>query len=493
MKREERTIRERTKVLTSSMIAGESIRTGFPAHSPACFEGLQTMCKSVEIKWRTLDAASKTPRQLQHAPMPLTRDSPTLLPQPPTYQEMRPMALDLLRDKGCPLDRQIMSWSDLVREPISKLNDDAFSRVRVIVMNGIELEAIGFSRACARMNRNLQLPLAQLRRVEQQQATAINWLIGADHSPLETTIGYEQVAIEVTAAVAQTEPDPYLAQVYRYGLLEDFDHMYRYSALLDRLEGKDANNILQSYTDILPGRATMNEHRAPEDDLRKPYDRKSAKPLTKMHALTIMSAEQQTWNYYMNIGPLFSDPVARQLYAEIAHIEEQHVTQYQSIIDPDESWLEKWLLHEANEAYNYYSCVQSETSPRLKALWERFLDYEIGHVNAVSEIFKAVCQRDPAEILPDKLPEPIAYESQRAFVRETLRNEIDLRAKGTDFVSIGEESEASKRYRSQVNSGDIPSEVVAAGYRYQPGTELSRMGQQTPRSRAQTQQEGVRQ
>ena len=44
----------------------------------------------------------------------------------------------------------------------------------------------------------LQPVLAQLRRVEQHQATTINWLIGADHSPLETTIAYEQVAIDVT-------------------------------------------------------------------------------------------------------------------------------------------------------------------------------------------------------------------------------------------------------------------------------------------------------
>ena len=197
------------------------------------------------------------------------------------------------------------------------------------------------------MNKALQLPLAQIRRVEQHQATMINWLIGADHSPLETTIAYEQVAIEVTAAVALNEPDAYLAQVYRFGLLEDFDHLYRYSALLDRLEGKDANNILQSYTDILPGRPTVDEHRAPQDDLRKPYDRKTAAPLTKLHALTIMAAEQQTHNYYMNIGPMFADPVARQLYAEIASIEEQHVTQYESIIDPEETWLEKWVLHEA--------------------------------------------------------------------------------------------------------------------------------------------------
>lgn len=67
------------------------------------------------------------------------------------------------------------------------------------------------------------------------QAVTVNWLLGSDHSPLETTIAYEQVAIEVTAAIARKEPDPYLGQVCRFGLLEDFDHLYRYSALLDRM------------------------------------------------------------------------------------------------------------------------------------------------------------------------------------------------------------------------------------------------------------------
>jgi hypothetical protein len=70
----------------------------------------------------------------------------------------------------------------------------------------------------------------------------------------------------------------------------------------------------------------------------------------------------------MTIGPLWTDPVARQLYAEIASIEEQHVTQYESLIDPSETWLEQWLLHEANEVYNYWSCVQSESNPRIKSI-----------------------------------------------------------------------------------------------------------------------------
>jgi hypothetical protein len=275
--------------------------------------------------------------------------------------------------------------------------------------------------------------------------------------------------------VAQHEPDPYLAQVYRFGLLEDFDHLYRYSALYDRLYGRDANALLQSYTDILPGRPTVVEHRAPLDDLRRPYDRAAAQAVTKLNALTIMAGEHQTHDYYMTIGPMFSDPTARQLYAEIASIEEQHVTQYESIIDADETWLEKWVLHEANEVYNYWSCIEYEQNPRIKKIWERFLDYELGQLQVAIGLFEDIERRDAQEFLPAKLPEPIRYESQREFVRMVLEEEVDLRAQGPDFVEASElpPDHPSTHYANQLNSEGSPSQTVAAGWAWVPGTELS--------------------
>ena len=386
------------------------------------------------------------------------------------------MAFSLFDAKGIPLNKQRFTWRDLVQKPISKLDDDAFTRVRVILINGLENEALRFGHMAARFNRELRLPLAEVRRTEQHQATMVNWLIAADHSPLETTIAYEQVAIEVTAAIAQREPDPYLAQVYRFGLLEDFDHLYRYSALLDRLEGKDANNILQSYTDVLPGRPTSEHHRAPEDDLRTPYDAKNAAFLTKLHALTIVAGEYQTHDYYMNIGPLFSDSLARQLYAEIASVEEQHVTQYSSMLDPSESWIEQWVLHEANECYNYYSCIEQETNHHVRAIWERFLDYELGHFHLACDALKTHENRDPAEIITTDFAVPLEFRSQREFVRKVLVNEADLRTDGTGFVARDKEGPNSIIYRNLINADGSPSEAVASGYIWMPGTELNRKG-----------------
>jgi rubrerythrin len=194
---------------------------------------------------------------------------------------------------------------------------------------------------------------------------------------------------------------------------------------------------------------------------------------SKLHALTIMAGEHQTHDYYMTIGPMFSDPIARQLYAEIASIEEQHVTQYESIIDPNESWLEKWLLHEANEVYNYWSCVETESNPRVSAIWERFLDYELGHLRFVADLFERYERRDAAEVLSEKLPDPIEYVSHREQVRSVLANEVQLSAAGADFVSRDDELRRTVDYREQINRDGSPSDLIASDYVWRPGTELT--------------------
>lgn len=384
------------------------------------------------------------------------------------------MTIDILRDKGTPLSRQRLSWRDMVGKPISKLDDDAFTRVRIILMNGLELDSLRTKQVALRMNGPARVALSELMRVEQHQATTINWLLGADHSPIETTIGYEQTAIEVTASVAQLERDPYLASAYRFALLEDFDHLYRYSALLDRLEGKDANNITQGYTDIVPGRPTVFHHRAPEHELVRPYERDAALA-TKLHALTLTGGEYQTHDYYMNIGPIFADPLARQLYAEIASVESQHITHYGSMLNPDESILEKLLLTEACEIWNYAGCVAQESNPRVKAIWERFLDFELGHFQVALKLFKDAERRDPAEVLGDgKLPDFIKFESQREFVRKVVEEEVPLRKDGTEFVDEEAEGQTSVAYRKAVNAHGSPSSTVSETYSWTPGTELTR-------------------
>lgn len=383
------------------------------------------------------------------------------------------MILDLRREHGTPLERQVFTWKDLVREPISKLDDEAFTRVRLLVAQAVEQAAGRFQHAAVGLGAEHRILLADIRRVEHHQATLLRWLQPADLSPLESSIAVAQAAIEIGAAIARCEPDPYIAQALRFGLLEDFDHLYRLAALMDRLDGRDANAILQSYTDIRPGRPTSAQHRAPEDDLRRWYDRTAAAPATKLHARLAGAVADQARGHYLDVGPMFADPVARQLFAELASVKEQHVTQFESLVDPNETWLEKWLLQEALEVQVYWGCMCSETNPRVRAVWDRFLAYELEHLRLVRELFEKTELRDAAEVVPPTLTEPLAFVGGREFVREVLAGECELGAAGTEFVPRDAESQATQRYRAQLGRDGSPSEIVAAGYRWSPGTELA--------------------
>jgi len=379
------------------------------------------------------------------------------------------MTFNPFAEKGIPLDRQLRNWSELNSKPYDKYQTDPYTKCRVVVMNGIEVEAAlfshQFSRNCA--DDKLKRHLAQVRRIEQQQQKAINWLIPGTENVLENTIIYEQVAVDLTAWIAQMEPDPYARQCYEFGVLEDFDHLYRYANLLDMLEGKKAEMLVGGYTEILPGRPTIFEHRDPADDIRRPFSAKLADPLSMLHALTVTAAEQQTMNYYMNSGNRFIEPIARATYLEIAEIEEQHVSHYESMLDPNASWSENLLLHEYNECYLYYSFLQQEDHPRIKALWELHLNMEIEHLRIAAELVKTLDGKEPEELVPATMPEAIRFQENKAYLRKVLTETIDRASDGPDFVPITDLPDDHRyfAYQQAVNSGGlVPTEQVIRQY-----------------------------
>jgi hypothetical protein len=93
----------------------------------------------------------------------------------------------------------------------------------------------------------------------------------------------------------------------------------------------------------------------------------------------------------------------------------------------------------------------------------------------VKDLFQKTEKRDLAEIIPLSLPEPIEYTKHREFVRQVLRNEVDLRAAGTQFINKAQEKKDSPsvKYRTRMNSKGSPSDTVGLGYRYRPGSELA--------------------
>lgn len=388
------------------------------------------------------------------------------------------MSFNPLDEQGIPIERQLRNWSELNVTPYDKHEVDPYTRARVIVMNGIEVESVMFSHQFARhVDDDVVLKaLAMSRRVEQQQQKAVNWLTPADETTLEVTIGYEQVAIDLTAYLARSEPDPYLKQTLDFGLLEDFDHLYRYANLMEMLEGSRAETVTRDYTEIMPGRPTIIEHRHPVDDLRRHYDKHSVDPLSRLHVLTITAAEQQTMNFYMTIGNRYQEPIARGLYLEIGMIEEQHVTQYESLLDPLESWFEQLLFHEYNECYLYWSFMAQEEDPRIRSLWELHLNMEIGQLRVAADLLRRYEGKEAAELLPPELPEPTLFQENKAYVREVLRTQEGLGTLEYDYTWREDlpPNGTYARYQKAVNSGDVPSEQVIDLHREQFGEEYRR-------------------
>jgi hypothetical protein len=392
------------------------------------------------------------------------------------------MSFNPLQERGIPLDKQLRSWQELNVAPYDKNEVHPYTQCRVIAMNGVEVEAVLYSHQFARHMEDLDVKrqLAMVRRIEQQQQKSINWLTPADASTLEVTIGYEQVAVDLTAWLAQNEPDAYAKQCYDFGLLEDFDHLYRYANLMDMIEGKKAERIVQDLTEIMPGRPTALEHRHPHDEVRRPLKLREADPRSVLHALTVVAAEQQTMNFYMNIGNRPTEPLARALYLEIALIEEQHVTHYESLLDAGATWAEMLVLHEYNECYLYWSFLQAEVDDKIRKIWELHLAMEIEHLHQACALMRKLDHKDPEELLPKSMPQLVEFKSNKEYVRNVIASEVDLSADLADFVPRTElpDDHRFHAYQASVHGGQpAPSDTVierrkaASGedYRVQPG------------------------
>ncbi|HZB31308.1 MAG TPA: hypothetical protein VE465_14180 [Streptosporangiaceae bacterium] len=378
------------------------------------------------------------------------------------------MSFNPLEHRGIPLDQQIRTWRELDVEPVDPDRSDPYTKCRIIAMNGIEVEGVMFSHHFARVcpDPEVKRQLAEVRYAEQQQQKVVNWLLPGQSSILETTIAYEQVAVDLTGWVARMEPDPYLKQAYEFGVLEDFDHLYRYANLYEMIEHRQAEKIVEQLTEVMPGRPTERHHRHPADNVRDPYDRATAAPISKLHALTIMAAEQQTMNFYMNVGPQYMEPIARQLYQEIGLIEEEHVTHYESLVDPGETWWERLVNHEYNECYMYHSMMETESDPKVKAIWELHLNMELEHLRIACDLMRRHDGRDPESILAAELPPPVTFEPNKEYLRNLLATQIDLTTLGAGYVR--DAHERFEQMQQQIHGGEKPpSERVIDEHRAQ--------------------------
>ncbi len=366
-------------------------------------------------------------------------------------------------EKATDIEKSYEDWNKLNSKPYDKAKTSPYTKTRIILMNGTEFEANWFMhqfhRHCS--DNNLRREIAKIRRREQQQQKIIASLKPMNESILETTISYEQLAVDLTAILAQNVKDLNVKKALDFALLEDFDHLYRFANLLQLEEGIDAKGLVGNYTEITPGRPLISEHRYPADEVKKWICSNLADPYTKLTVNIITAAEQQTMNFYMNVANLYPSEMGRKMFAEIAMIEEQHVSQYGSLIDTNCTWLESWLMHEYVECYLYYSCYNDEEDKYIKGIWHKLYLEECGHLQRVAELLLKYEGKPWQSVFTcgGDFPQLLSFKSNITYIRNVLKNTVENTADMEEYCSVASLPNNAKffQYNNLVNK-DVANE-----------------------------------
>ncbi len=386
---------------------------------------------------------------------------------------MNPFAL-----KPKKLESLIVPLKKIPQKPYDKLEVSPYTKVRHILAMGTEFEANWNSHQMARHthNNDIRRRIAFIRRSEQIQHKMLASLKPEDENLLETTLAYEQLAVDLTAILAKREKNLAVKQQLDFALLEDFDHLYRFSDLLEMEEGKHFERYIGNYTEVMPGRPTVAEFRHPNDDIRGATCSKKNDVVTNLNIGIITAAEQQTMNFYMNLGGYYKNDLGRKLFTEIALIEEQHVSGYESLKDTETTWLECLLMHEYTECYLYYSLMEDESDPWIKSLYQQIFEQEVAHLHESADLLQTYEGKSWQQVIPDgEFPALIKFGSNISYIRDVLKS-VNLTAVKEKYTNVKELGKSSDFYRYQskfVDTGEKnPSHRVIEKYIAKNGKDL---------------------
>ena len=372
-----------------------------------------------------------------------------------------------LKTKTKDVESYFMDFTKMYPKAYNKKKTGPYSKTRVILLNGLEFESNWFMHQFARHcdNDELKREIAIIRKQEQQQQKRISCLKPINESILETTIAYEQLAIDLTATLAQNDTDKNNIKALNFALLEDFDHLYRFSNLLMLDKGEDATPLVGKFTEIMPARPTIAHHRHPIDDVKKPMNAKKSALYSKLVANIITAAEQQTMNYYMNIAQWYKNDLGRKLYAEIAMVEEEHVTQYESLKDPTCTWLEQFVMHEYTECYLYYSCMLEEDNQNLKAIWQEHYEMECSHIKKAIELLEKYENKNYESVFGDgEFPTLLKLGTNKEYIRKVIAETVNLTGNKADYIDVNKLSDKANFfcYQKALISDEslVPSHMV---------------------------------
>jgi hypothetical protein len=176
----------------------------------------------------------------------------------------------------------------------------------------------------------------------------------------------------------------------------------------------------------------------------------------------------------MNIGPTYYNDLGRQLYQEIAMVEEVHVTQYGALIDPSCTWLEMHLLHKYNECYLFYSFYQDEKDPHIKAIWERCLNAEIAQLHRAAALLAQHENKQWQQVVGNgTFPKLLQFHDTKDYLRKVLAETVENTGNKEVLWNVNDlpDNHTFFWYQDTVNHNvsKVPSHMVIAEHQKKKG------------------------
>ena len=187
----------------------------------------------------------------------------------------------------------------------------------------------------------------------------------------------------------------------------------------------------------------------------------------------------------MNTSALYHNDIGRQLYQEIGLIEEQHVTQYGSLMDTTTSMLECLLMHEYTECYLYYSCFEDESDAIIKKIWEQYFEQEVSHLHSAARLLKKYENKEWQQCIPNgEFPELLKLHENKSYIRDVLGNTVQNTSKLEQYVPVAEvpKTDIFYSFQNMLNKPieEVPSHKIINDYISKKGEDYRYQDEEHP-------------
>ena len=352
-------------------------------------------------------------------------------------------------------------WRDYPK-PLRRLDGPGRERLTLAA----RLEACLAAHAVESVHADQRRALAVVRRGALERALRLNALLPAC-PPVEEAVRLEQLEADLTAALRNVPGTGAIRPALDFALLEEADQLYRFSNLLDAEQDAPAERVTGGRVEITPGRPCVAAHRHPLDAAFRPLDFDAISQAARLSVALMAPLERDMAALYARRAGEATDRDARMLFAEMALIEEQHASQYESLWDARRTALENLTLRAAALCYAYYSLQAAETNPALREIFQNGLA-------AAREDHAALCGL--ANVPPvGEFPPPFLFGDTSALVRALMPRQVTLTMLEDSLVP-SDLLPASCRYfewqRALNGDGaDAPSHRVIERYAARYGTD----------------------